>query len=468
MTRQQGGKGKKNANASFSKGVEDVQRNSVFGRYSEAEMIAQLKGLALDPCRPQVARDNIQPLWNQILRLRKVMVLKDSEIPWRKRKLEQFVKDKLRAPSGFVLPNQQNITKLSSRPISHASSVSCLLNSVDSTQCHDEKIIFDSRTSSSLLTFGDALPEKQVSTECSFQDDMVDLNCPRKDITPTVDSDESVNRSNLLSPENPTPNEAPSVEISNEIHYLNSPTLDGAHRRHHQPPRRSIRLLNFIGDHLQRKVIPVGPRFQADVPEWSGPVDRSILIGAYNSDSDNSKWLGSPVWPIQIGNMKTTERKIGKGRPNSCCCVSSGSADCVRRHILEERLVLQCDLSSAFFSWKFDEMGEQVLKSWSLKEQQTFKSLVKMRPSSNGKSFLKHALKCFSNKCGKDIINYYFNVYIPNRMSLQTRSSSIKQVDTDDEAEDCNYMGLQKISEGRSLINCNSNDVKARYLRQVS
>lgn len=82
MSRQQGGKGTKNAKASFSRGIEDVRRNSLFGRYSEAEMIAQLKGLALDPCRPQFAQDNIQPLWNQILRLRKVMVLEDSEIPW--------------------------------------------------------------------------------------------------------------------------------------------------------------------------------------------------------------------------------------------------------------------------------------------------------------------------------------------------------------------------------------------------
>lgn len=375
------------------------------------------------------------------------------------------MKDKLRAPAGIVLSNQQNITKLSRRQLSHASSVSSLLNSVDSTQSHDEKIIFDARTSSSLVTFDDALPEKQVITECSFVDDVVDLNCPGKDTSQTVDSDESVNGSNPLSPENSTPNEAPPVEISNAIHYLNSRISDGVNRRHFEPSRRSVRLLNFIGDHLQRKVIPVGPRFQADIPEWDGPVDRSILISAYNSDTHNSKWLGSQVWPVEIGNMKTTGRTIGKGRHNSCCCVSPGSADCITRHILEERLLLQCDLGPAFFSWKFDEMGEQVSKSWSLKEQQTFESLMKMRPSSNGKSFWKRALKSFSNKYRKDIINYYFNVYIPHRMSLQTRSPSIKQVDTDDEdeAENFSHMGLQKRSEGRSLII--TNNVKARYLR---
>ncbi|KAL0347407.1 UNVERIFIED_CONTAM: AT-rich interactive domain-containing protein 1 [Sesamum calycinum] len=359
-------------------------------------MLAKLKRLALDPCRPQFAWDNIKPLWDQILRLRKVMVLKDSETPWRKRKLDEFINDKLRARSGL---------------------------------------------------------EKQVPTECSFLDDIVHRNCPGKDVSPTVDSDESVNGSNPLSPEN----EAPTVEISNAIHFLNLPTLDGLQRRHLQPPRRSIRLLNFIGDHLQRKAIPVGPHFQADVPEWSGPVNRSVLIAAYKSDSDNSKWLGSRVWPIEIGNMKTTGRTIGKGRPNSCCCVSPGFSDCTIRHIVEERLLLQCDLGPAFFSWKFDEMGEQVSNSWSPKEQQTFEKLVKTRPSSNGKNFLKRALKCFSNKYRKDITNYYFNVYIPRRMSLQTRLSPVKQVDTDDEYEiqDFNYMVLQKRSGGRSLTICN-------------
>ncbi|KAI3447757.1 hypothetical protein Pfo_004422 [Paulownia fortunei] len=451
MTRQQGVKGKQNVKAYLREGIEDARQNSVFGRYSEAEMIAWLKGLALDPCKPQFAWDNIQPLQNQILRLRKIMVLEDSHIPWRKRKLEQFVKDKLRAPSGFAVPNQRNRIKLT-RQLSHASSVSCLHNSVDSTECHYERTPFNSCSSSSLLTFDDTLPEKHVS-ELSFMDDIIHWNCLGKDVSPIVDSDESVYGSNPFIPENLTPSKGASLELNNAIHHLSSPTLDGPNKRHLKPPLQSIRLQNVIDNHLQRKVIPVGPRFQVDIPEWSSLVNRSILIDTYNSDSENSKWLGTRIWPIEIGNMKTTRRTIGKGRPNSCCCLSPGSVDCIRRHILEERLLLQCDLGPAFFSWKFDEMGEQVLKSWTLKEQQTFESLVTMKPSCNGKNFLKHALKCFSNKCWNDIISYYFNVYIPQRMSLQARSSSANQIDTDDDdEEDFSYMGMRKRSEGRSLI----------------
>ncbi|KAL3826093.1 hypothetical protein ACJIZ3_022122 [Penstemon smallii] len=412
MSRQQGGKGNRNVEASLA--VQDV-RNSIFGKYSEADMITELKRLAVDPCSPQFARDNIRPLWNQIIRLRTVMVLKDSVIPWRKRKLEQFVKDKLIAPSSFAVPDQQNITKSSS---------------------------------SSLLTFDDTLREKQAFRDCSS---IVQWNCPNQDISPTLYSDESVNGSNPLSSQNPSPKD------TNANHHLNSATLDGPYKRRIQSPRRSI---------IRRYVIPVGPRFQAGVPMWSGPVNR----GEYNEDSDNSKWLGTRDWPIEIGNMKSTGRKIGKGRSNSCSCTSIGSVECIRRHILEERLLLQCDLGPAFFSWKFDEMGEQVSKSWTLKEQQTFESLLKKKPSSLKKDFPQLALKRISEKSRKDIVSYYFNVYIPQRMSLHTRSPSINLVDTDDEeeAKDYNNMGMRKRSKGKNLITSNYEDVKARYLRRPS
>ncbi|KAG6427626.1 hypothetical protein SASPL_111872 [Salvia splendens] len=495
--------------ASSSKGVEDIRCSSIFGQFSEKEMISQLKGLARDPSMPQLALDNIQPLWSQILGLRKLMALEASEMPWvcsggitvdgggdnnggrwggddggwgvtllplpsmkpcgvrydrsvRKRKLEQLVKDTLRAPGGFVSPHQQNMTKRRRRQLSQASSsLSCLLNSIDSAQSHDEKFIFES-----LVTFDEAFPEKQVTTECSFADDVVDLNCTSKDVSRVVGSDESVNVSNPSSIEDSTRNVAHNLAISNVVRNLNLPTLSGTQRKHLEPSHRSIRLLNFIGDHLQRKVIPVGPRFQTDVPKWDDTVDLGIRISSYKSDSDNLKWLGSQVWPIVTRNMKSTRREIGKGKNNSCSCASRASADCIKRHVREERLLLQHDLGPAFSSWKFDEMGEQVSESWSLKEQRAYKSLMKMRPSANGKSFWKLTLKRLPRKSKKDIVNYYFNVYIPHRMSLHRSSPTIKQVDTDDEDEDeadnSDHKGLQKGAEERSPTIPNK---KARYLR---
>ncbi|KAG6430618.1 hypothetical protein SASPL_108690 [Salvia splendens] len=68
--------------ASSSKGVENIQCSSIFGQFSEKEIITQLKGLARNPSMPQFAIDNIQPLWTQILGLRKLMALEASEMPW--------------------------------------------------------------------------------------------------------------------------------------------------------------------------------------------------------------------------------------------------------------------------------------------------------------------------------------------------------------------------------------------------
>lgn len=82
MSEQHAPKEKENAKASLSKGVEDVKCSSPFGRYSEEDMVTKLKGIAVDPCMPQYAPDNIKLLWNQILGLRKLMVLEDSEMPW--------------------------------------------------------------------------------------------------------------------------------------------------------------------------------------------------------------------------------------------------------------------------------------------------------------------------------------------------------------------------------------------------
>ncbi|CAI9779228.1 unnamed protein product [Fraxinus pennsylvanica] len=223
---------------------------------------------------------------------------------------------------------------------------------------------------------------------------------------PVVDSDESMNVSDPLRSENRTPNEVASLNLYVVIHISDSGTLDRPERRQLQPPFQSIRLPSFISEHLQRKVVPVGPRFQADVHKWNGPVEKSLLIGVFKNDFWDSRWLGTKVWPIEVGTVKTRGRMNEKGRPGPCRCVTPGSVDCIRRHILERRQLLQRDLGHAFFGWKFYEMGEQCL-------------------------------------------------------SMQTRSP-LKQVDSDDdEVEDFNSMGLQKRCKGKKAI-------KTRYLHVAS
>lgn len=185
---------------------------------------------------------------------------------------------------------------------------------------------------------------------------------------------------------------------------------------------------NDVLDENKKLAIPIGPRFQADVAEWTGPPQRKYPHKSLTK-STSSKYLGTVIW----SNKETTpETEIGKGRPENCDCHSPGAISCVKRHIALKRTRLQKDLGPAFHKWKFDQMGESVAKLWKQPEQQKLTHLMKRVPVSKDMDFIKPALECFPLKSKKDIVSYYLNVYVPRRMSVQTRSGCI-MVDTDDE-----------------------------------
>lgn len=190
---------------------------------------------------------------------------------------------------------------------------------------------------------------------------------------------------------------------------------------------------NFINDDNLKLAIPIGPRFQADVPEWRGPPQKVHPHGA-PSESDSSKWLGTVIWSMKDTPLESERDVIGKGRPESCYCASPGSILCVKRHVINKSVHLQVQLGPAFQIWKFDHMGEAVAKLWKQPEQQRLTNIMIKNPFSEGEDFIKPALKSFPSKSKKEIVSYYFNVYVPRRMSIQTRSGC-RMVDTDDEEE---------------------------------
>lgn len=211
-------------------------------------------------------------------------------------------------------------------------------------------------------------------------------------------------------------------------------------RKHNPTPIEKPVTTKWFDESFKKAAVPVGPRFQAELPDWIGPPGKHILANK-EKESDGSKWLGTQVWPIKdeaAPPLETDAKEtmedvgIGKGRPNFCHCESSGSVDCVRRHVADEKIKLQSELGPAFREWRFDEMGEEVANKWTLQEQREFESIVKRNPLSKGKSFLKAAMASLLSHNSHSILNYYFNVHLPRRIRKET-SSGFETAATDDE-----------------------------------
>lgn len=375
----------------------------------------------------------------------------------RKRALQQFLKSEVATTPGLVKSDYQSFQKVR-RQWSQTSSLSCLLNSVDSIGSDNQSLAHNSHSLGSFLTIEDNVQGEHVSANIAVLDNSIDSSPLKRDSSSSIVSDESVHDSYPVSTEN-------LMDVDGSVYSSNSSNFEEPKETCHQTPRRSIRLMKFIGDYLPRMVIPLGPGFQASVPDWTGASDPGNLYGN-DGDSDSSRWLGTRIWPVGGESGETSPETIGKGRPDSCSCAFPGSVACVKLHVHEKSLILRSDLGPAFLDWKFDEMGEAVSKSWSLTEQETFQSRMKSNLLSNEAKFWRNAFRCFPNKCRKSIFSYYFNVFLPRHMSLQTRSSH-KQVDTDeDEDEDVGHTDYQKVCKGTSNSQNHGKGVRARYLRR--
>ena len=303
----------------------------------------------------------------------------------------------------------------------------------DSIENLHKRIHLNSLSSGSLLTSKDNI-ESLPYVSC-IMDNVKDWYHSKKITSLIVDITGSIYTSNPVTPEHINLQEQQSLHLEKGRNSLN---LEEA--RYDCLPSRSNRLVDFFGYQIKRMAVPVGQHFQADVSEWNGL--------SVNSDFDNSRWLGTKVWPIKMQNVKATSRSVGKGRPSSCSCASPGSTNCVRHHILEKRRLLQSDLGPVLHIWKFDEMGEEVSRSWTVKEQEGFDLIAKRKSSSS--NFIQNAMKFFPSKCKEDITRYYFNVFIPRFMSSQARSL-LKEVDIDiDDVDDVYTLNWRRSHEDRS------------------
>ncbi|XP_062000089.1 AT-rich interactive domain-containing protein 1 [Rosa rugosa] len=196
-------------------------------------------------------------------------------------------------------------------------------------------------------------------------------------------------------------------------------------------------------DHIE---VRVGSKYQAHVAEWTG-----------ESSESESKWLGTRDWPIENPEHRNLIERdpLGKGRQESCGCQMPGSIECVRFHIAEKRLRVKRELGSAFYHWKFNQMGEEVGLPWPTEEEKKFKAIIKANPPSLGKTFWDDIIESFPKKSWRELVSFYFNVYILQRRGYQNRFTP-NNIDSDDEDLESgtaiNGFGQEEPNSSKSIL----------------
>ncbi|KAE9597772.1 hypothetical protein Lal_00041437 [Lupinus albus] len=192
--------------------------------------------------------------------------------------------------------------------------------------------------------------------------------------------------------------------------------------------------------------VSIGPRYQAEVPEWTGVV----------SESD-SKWDGTQVWPPpeQDSEAATKTDLIGREREYKCSCEVIGSVQCHRFHIAENRMKLKLELGPLFYHWGFDRMGEEVSLQWTTVEEKKFKELLRLHaPIWNNTSIY------FPKKKRRNLVNYYFNDFVIQLRSYQNRVTPNSVDSDDDEAEFGSFghgFGMETLMVDDVLPECSMN-----------
>lgn len=199
-----------------------------------------------------------------------------------------------------------------------------------------------------------------------------------------------------------------------------------------------------------RKVVPVGPDFQADLAEWGAYDSKNISTKQSTQESPNlpsqalesdfldhcgeeNKLAGTCITPMPKSELPADhEENVGAGKI-VCSCEDVGSFGCVRLHIIEAREKLKEALGEeTFIRLGVYEMGEVVAEKWSVEEEELFHEVVFSNPAALGRNFWNHLAVEFPSRSRRDLISYYFNVFILRKRAKQNRFDPLN-IDSDND-----------------------------------
>ncbi|XP_078427612.1 AT-rich interactive domain-containing protein 1-like [Wolffia australiana] len=186
---------------------------------------------------------------------------------------------------------------------------------------------------------------------------------------------------------------------------------------------------NHTSSKCRRSQIRVGPKFQANCPEWRARLPKN------SSDAIAEKFQGERLWPLG----KPTRRYTNCRRwQTQCCCARPGSMDCARWHIKEKRHQLRLELGPAFSSLGFDQMGEVVALSWSSAEEEKFMAAARLTQPT-----LDRVFPFIPSKTRREVVSYYFNVFILRLRGYQNRVTMAEASSDDEDADPMQMICVQ-------------------------
>ncbi|GLU10999.1 hypothetical protein SLE2022_277720 [Rubroshorea leprosula] len=189
-----------------------------------------------------------------------------------------------------------------------------------------------------------------------------------------------------------------------------------------------------------QRLVPIGQEYQADVPEWSEQDLKSLSAHLNSSDyqvepsqSSELGFMATCVIPMPEVEAPKNNSCEGLGNRIDCECLDQGSVRCARQHVEEAREKLRENLGLEIFEQLgFYDMGEEVAKKWTKEEEQTFHEVVLANPMSLGKNFWDHLPAVFPSRTKKDLVSYYFNVYVLRKRAEQNQFDPVN-IDSDDD-----------------------------------
>uniref|UniRef100_A0ACD5YCX1 Uncharacterized protein n=2 Tax=Avena sativa TaxID=4498 RepID=A0ACD5YCX1_AVESA len=201
-------------------------------------------------------------------------------------------------------------------------------------------------------------------------------------------------------------------------------------------------IYSSVGLCATRKTVPIGPNYQVELPECASGKKRSAVDDCADvsssshicdgSEADSDKWIGNCVIPMPCSV------ELSSGLKPVCCkedcsCVDGDSIECVRKHVKEGRGWLMGALGpNTFKELGFFDMGEEVALRWTEAEEHLFQDVVSLNPASLGRNFWDELLLAFPSKTSKELVSYYFNVFMLRKRAEQNRFDPMN-VDSDND-----------------------------------